>query len=66
MRGDTHWAKIVCFFPKKKKKFCLFLAVLCLCSWEGFSLHCSGGGYSPAAVPGLPIVVTSVVAEHGV
>ena len=58
----------VCIFsPQKVIVFIsLFLAVLCLCSWEGFSLHCSGGGYSLVAVPGLPIVVASVAAEHGV
>ena len=43
----------------------LFLAVLGLCCCTGFSLVVASGGYSPVAVPGLLIVVASLVAEPG-
>ena len=43
----------------------LFLAVLGLCCCTGFSLVAASGGYSPVAVPGLLIVVASLVAEPG-
>ena len=44
---------------------CLFLAVLdCHCS-AGFSVVAASTGYSPDAVRGLPPVLASLVAEHG-
>ena len=46
-------------------KLILFLAVLGLCCCTGFSLVVASGGYSPVAVPGLLIVVASLVAEPG-
>ena len=47
-------------------KICfIYLAVLGLCCCTGFSLVVASGGYSPVAVPGLLIVVASLVAEPG-
>ena len=43
----------------------LFLAVLDLCCWKGFSLVAASGGYFPVAVHRLLIVLASLVAEHG-
>ena len=43
----------------------LFLAVLGLRCYTGFSLVVASGSYSPAAVHGLLIVVASLVAEPG-
>ena len=43
----------------------LFLAVLGLHCCTGFSLVVVSGGYSPAGVHGLFIVVASLVVEHG-
>ena len=42
----------------------LFLAVLCLCCCEGFSLNLESEGYSPVAVCRLFIAVASLVAEY--
>ena len=42
----------------------LFLAVPGLCCFAGFSLVAVGWGYSPVAVPGLLIVMASLVTEH--
>ena len=42
----------------------LFLAVPGLCCFAGFSLVAVSWGYSPVAVPGLLIVMASLVAEH--
>ena len=42
----------------------LFLAVLCLCCCEGFSLILESEGYSPVAVCRLFIAVASLVAEY--
>ena len=42
----------------------LFLAVLGLHCCSGFSLVVMSGGYSPAAVRGLLIVVASLAAEY--
>ena len=42
----------------------LFLAVLVLCCCAGFSLIAASGGYSLAVVPGLLIVLASLLAEH--
>ena len=43
----------------------LFLAVQVLHCCDGFSLLAESGGYSIVAVPGLLIVVASLVVEHG-
>ena len=43
---------------------CLFLAVLGLHCYVGFSLVAVSGGYTPVAVYGLLIVVASLLAEH--
>ena len=42
----------------------LFLAVLGLCHFAGFSLVVASEGYSPVAVRGLLIAVASLVAKH--
>ena len=42
----------------------IFLAVLGLCCVD-FSLVVETGGYSPAAVLGLPVAETSLVVKHG-
>ena len=42
----------------------LFLAVLDLCCYAGFSLVVESRGYSLVAVHGFLIAVTSLVAEH--
>ena len=44
---------------------CVFLVVLGLPCWVGFSLIAESGGYSPTAVHGLLTPVASLVAEHG-
>ena len=44
--------------------FCFVLAVLVLCCCAGFSLIAASGGYSLAVVPGLLIVLASLLAEH--
>ena len=44
--------------------FCLFLAVLSLRGWAGFSLVVENGVYSLAAVHRLLIAVVSLVGEH--
>ena len=45
--------------------FYLFLAVLGLCCWMGFSLIAASRGCSPVVVRGLLIAVASPVAKHG-
>ena len=45
------------------KKF-IYLAVLGLCCYAGFSLAVTSGGYSLVAVHGLIMVVAALVAEH--
>ena len=40
------------------------MAVPGLCCFAGFSLVAVGWGYSPVAVPGLLIVMASLVTEH--
>ena len=46
-------------------KIYLFLVVPSLCCFAGFSLVAVNWGYSPAVVPGLLIVMASLVTEHG-
>ena len=54
------------YFPFLKSKFvCLFLVVLGLCCYAGFSLVAASGGYFLVAVHGHLIVVSSLDAEHG-
>ena len=43
----------------------LFLAVLGLCCCKDFCLVAASGGYSLVAMCRLPIVMASLVAEHG-
>ena len=43
----------------------LFLAVLGLCCCTDFPLVAANGGYSLVVACGLLIMVTSIVAEHG-
>ena len=43
----------------------LFLAVLCLHCYAGFSLVEVSGVYSLVAVPGLPRAAASLIADHG-
>ena len=45
--------------------FILFLSMLGLCCWEGFSLVVASGGHFPVAVHELLIAVASLVAQHG-
>ena len=44
---------------------CLFLALLDLHCYMGFSLVVASRGHSPAEVRGLLVVVASLVAEYG-
>ena len=53
------------FFFYINKFIYLFLAVLGLCCFLGFSLGLASRGYPPVVVCRLLIVVASLVEEHG-
>ena len=55
----------ICFISKLTYLIILFLPVLGLLYWAGFSLVAVTGGCSLLLVPGLLVAVASLIAQRG-